>query len=216
MREAFHAELDGLGRQLATLAETADLAMRRASRALIDTDLAAAESVLAEECAVEAMHHELDEHAVSLLARQQPVATDLRTIVACLRMSADLQRMATLARHVAALVLRRHPEAVVPVELRLVIERMGEVAGRLVGKARAVLVSRDTDAALALEHDDDEMDRLQEDLYTQLASGQWHGRSRTAVDLALLGRYYERFADHAVSVARRIAFIAGVGAGRSR
>jgi phosphate transport system protein len=124
-------------------------------------------------------------------------------------MSADLQRMAALARHVAEFVVLRHPKPVVPDQLLPMIERMGQVAQRLVGKTRVVLQSRDAEAAPELERDDDEMDRLQEALYAQLLGDKPRPATRVAMDLGLIGRYYERFADHAVSVANYIAFIAG-------
>jgi phosphate transport system protein len=209
MREAYRAELDRLTQQVAELAEIADDMMRRATGALLRADRSVADAVIGEQQRVDELHHQLDDHAIELLARQQPVATDLRTMVAYLRISADLQRMATLARHVAELVVWRYPNLVVPAELSMMIERMGEVARRLVGKARAVLSSYDTDAALALERDDDEMDRLQESLHNRLLNGHWRPDPRAAVDIALLGRYYERYADHAVAVARRVAFITG-------
>jgi phosphate transport system protein len=209
MREAYHAELDQLGQQVAELAETADHMMDRATSALLHGDRCLADAVIGERQSIDDLHHQLDDHAIGLLARQQPVATDLRTIVAYLRIRADLQRMATLARHVAELVVLRHPDPVVPAELRPMIERMAEVAQRLAGKARAVLSSHDADAALALDRDDDEMDRLLESLNMQLVTGQRNPDLLATMDLTLLGRYYERYADHAVSVARRVAFITG-------
>jgi phosphate transport system protein len=117
--------------------------------------------------------------------------------------------MGVLAQHVAELAVRRHPRQAVPTELRPMIEQMGEVARRLVGKARAVLQSQDVEAALELDQDDDEMDRLEESLYAKLLGDQWRPDTQTAMDIALIGRYYERYADHAVSVAKRVAFIAG-------
>jgi phosphate transport system protein len=209
MREAYRIELGRLGHQVAELAKTADHTMNRATRALLEADRSLADVVIGERQSIDDQHHQLDDHAIELLARQQPVATDLRTIVAYLRISADLQRMAALARHVAELVVLRYPDPVVPAGLRPMIERMGEVARRLVGEARDVLSSHDPDAALALEREDDEMDRLLESLNDRLITGEWGPDARAAMDVTLLGRYYERYADHAVSVARRVAFING-------
>jgi phosphate transport system protein len=209
MREAYRTELDRLGQQVAELAETADGMMNRATSALLQADRSVADAVIGKKQSIDDLHHQLDDHAIELLALQQPVATDLRMIVAYLRISADLQRMAALARHVAELVVLRYPDAVVPAGLRPMIEGMGEVARRLVGKARDVLSSREVEAALALERDDDEMDRLLESLNNRLVTGDWGPDPRAAMDLTLLGRYYERYADHAVSVARRVAFIDG-------
>jgi phosphate transport system protein len=168
--------------------------------------------VIIEDKAIDTLRRELDELSLDLIACQQPVATDLRTIVASLRMTADLERMGDLARHVAELARLRHPRSAVPPELRGIVAEMGQVAQRIVAKATAVIASADVPAAITLERDDDEMDRLHRSLYERLLSDPWTHGVGAAVDLALVGRYYERYADHAVSVARRVVFLAGKGA----
>ena len=143
--------------------------------------------------------------AVDVLARQQPVATDLRVVVTALRMSADLERMGDLARHVAKVARLRYPQSAVPAPMRSLILEMGQVAERIVAKAGSVIAARDVDMAVSLEKDDDAMDELHRRVFTVL-----HGSTlpaETIVDLTLLGRYYERFADHAVSVARRVVYL---------
>ena len=142
-----------------------------------------------------------------MLARQQPVATDLRTIVTSMRMSADLERMGDLARHVAKVARRRYPDSAVPATLRATLLEMGQVAERIVAKAGSVIASRDVALAVQLEQDDDEMDRLHRQLFAQLLGGNWSYGMEAAVDITLVGRYYERFADHAVSVARRVVYL---------
>jgi len=209
MRETFHEELDRLIDQLVEMIRLVDTAMSRATTALLDADLALAEGVIAADKAVDALRKDLDGQALELVARQQPVATDLRTIIASLRMSADLERMGDLARHIAELARRRYPRSPVPPELRSTVVQMGQVAQRIVAKAGGVVASGDAQAALELEEDDDEMDLLQQTLYERLLNRSWTDGIEAAVDLTLAGRYYERFADHAVSVARRVAFVAG-------
>jgi len=209
MRETFHKGLDRLIDQLVELTRLVDTAMSRATTALLDADLALAEGVIAADKAVDALRKELDGQALELIACQQPVATDLRTIIASLRMSADLERMGDLARHIAELAQRRYPRFAVPPELRSTVLQMGQVAQRIVAKAGSVVAAGDAQAALELEEDDDEMDLLQRTLYERLLHGSWTDGIEAAVDLTLAGRYYERFADHAVSVARRVAFVAG-------
>ncbi|GAB3899742.1 phosphate signaling complex protein PhoU [Kibdelosporangium lantanae] len=206
MREAFEKELDELADQLATLAELAETAMTDATTALLDTDPELARRVDRAVDTIHARHRELDDHVVAVIARQQPVATDLRTLIAGLRISADLERMGVLAMHVAELVEERHPNPVVPRELRGTVEAMVRAAQAIIAKARTVIATRDQDAALELEGDDDEMDLLQETLYRRLLKV--HAPVRTAIDMTLIGRYYERYADHAVSIARRVAFLA--------
>jgi phosphate transport system protein len=106
---------------------------------------------------LERLHAEIDESAADLIARQQPVAGDLRTIVAVLRMNADLERMGVLTRHLAEMVRARHPHAVVPSGLREQVQRMSQMAGRLMAEACAVIEVGDVDAAMGMAAEDDEM-----------------------------------------------------------
>jgi phosphate transport system protein len=207
MRDAYHEKLDAIGDQLVEMARLAGSAMERASTALLDADVVLAESVIAQDREVDRIQHELDGHAFDLLCRQQPVATDLRTIVTSLRMSADLERMGDLARHVAKVARLRHPESAVPADIRGTVREMAAVATRMVAKAGSVIASKDVQTALELERDDDEMDRLHRALFTALLDDQWSHGVEKAIDLTLIGRYYERYADHAVSVARRVVYL---------
>jgi len=142
-----------------------------------------------------------------LLARQQPVATDLRVIVTSMRMSSDIERMGDLARHVAKVARLRYPESAVPAELRSTILQMGQVAERIVEKAGSVIAARDVEAAQQIERDDDAMDDLHRELFARVTDSSWQHGTEAAVDITLLGRYYERFADHAVSVAHRVIWL---------
>jgi len=207
MRDLYHEELDAISDQLVEMTRLVSSAMGRATTALLDADLGLAESVIAGDDDVNAVQHSLEDSALQLLARQQPVAGDLRTIVASLRMSADLERMGDLAVHVAKVTRRRYPASVVPPELRSTILQMGHVAERIVAKAGSVIARKDAEVALELEHDDDEMDKLHRELYRTILGPEWKHGVETAVDVSLCGRYYERFADHAVSVAKRVVFL---------
>ena len=209
MREHFHEELDRLRGELVEGTHLVDTAIGRATTALLDSDLAVAEGVIAADKTLEALHQRLDDRAVELIALQQPVATDLRIIVASLRISADLERMGDLARHIAELARGRHPRSPVPPELRSTIRQMGDTAQCVAAKAGRGIASMDVRAAAALEHDDDQMDELHGTLYGHLLHPSWSHGVQTAVDLALVGRYYERFADHAVSIGLRVAYLAG-------
>jgi phosphate transport system protein len=207
MRDAFHEELDHTSDQLVEMTRLAGSAMARATTALLDADISLAESVIAADEQLDRMQRELDDMAINLLARQQPVATDLRIIVTGMRMSADLERMGDLARHVAKVARRRYPDSAVPPELRSTILQMGQVAERIVAKAGSVIASKDLNSAVELEPDDDEMDRLHRQIFTMLLSPDWDAGMEAAIDITLVGRYYERFADHAVSVARRVVYL---------
>jgi phosphate transport system protein len=206
MRNAFHDELDGIGTTLLQMAGLAKVAMNDATSALLTVDLAMAEKVIAADNVIDDIQHELDARTINLIARQQPVANDLRTLVTSLRMSADLERMGDLAHHVAKQARMRYPNSAVPAELVPTITAMGLVADKIVDKLSSVMEHRDTVRALEIETDDDEMDKLHRDLISVLLSKDWSHGVETAIDMTLLGRYYERFADHAVSIARRVYF----------
>jgi len=181
--------------------------MSRATTALLDADLNMAESVIAADEQIDALRRELDDLSIDLLARQQPVATDLRMVVTAMRMSADLERMGDLARHVAKVARLRYPNSAIPPMMRSTVLEMGQVAERIVAKAGSVIAGKDIDSALTLERDDDEMDRLHRDIFNMLIDGKWTAGTEAAVDATLVSRYYERFADHAVSVARRVVYL---------
>jgi phosphate transport system protein len=206
MRNAFHDELDGIGTTLLQMAGLVKVAMNDATVALLTVDLGSAEKVIAADNVIDDIQHELDARTINLMARQQPVASDLRILVTSLRMSADLERMGDLAHHVAKQARMRYPNSAVPAELVPTITAMGLVADKLIDKLSSVMEHRDTVRALELETDDDEMDRLHRELIGVLLSKEWKHGVESAIDMTLLGRYYERFADHAVSIARRVYF----------
>jgi len=207
MRNAFHDELDGIGITLLQMAGLVKIAMNDATSALLTVDLGGAEKVIAADNIIDDIQHELDARTINLMARQQPVASDLRTLVTSLRMSADLERMGDLAHHVAKQARMRYPNSAVPAELVPTITAMGLVADKLIDKLSSVMEHRDTVRALEIETDDDEMDKLHRDLIGILLDDGWPHGIETAIDMTLLGRYYERFADHAVSISRRVYFL---------
>ena len=207
MRDAYHEELDAIGDALVEMAHLVGSAMDRATTAVLDADLQVAESVIGADDAVDDLHHSLEARAFDLLARQQPVATDLRIIVTSLRMSSDLERMGDLARHVAKVARLRYPDSAIPPELRATIQQMGHLATEIVAKTGSVLASKDVQTALAMDKDDDAMDALHRQLFHELLDDRWTHGVEKAIDITLLSRYYERFADHAVSVARRLVYL---------
>ncbi|MHB9856998.1 phosphate signaling complex protein PhoU [Streptomyces sp. YIM S03343] len=207
MRVAYHEELDSVRNDLVEMARLAGSAMGRATAALLDADVQLAERVISADDAIDDLHRALEEKAIALLARQQPVATDLRTVVTSLRMSSDLERAGDLARNVATIARLRFPERAVPGDLHRTILEMGQLAQRLMAQAGEVLLTRDTVAALQMEKDDDRMDELHRAIFQHLMDEQWKHGVETAVDVTLAGRYYERFADHAVAVGHRVIYL---------
>lgn len=209
MRNAFRGELTAIGESLVEMTQLVGFAMARATTALLEGDADLAESVIEHDRQVDKRRDELDEKIVDLLARQQPVvATDLRVLVTSLRMTDDLERMGDLALHVAKVAKMRAPKPAVPVEMISTILEMNYVAQLLVTKAGEVIASRNVEAALELERTDDQMDRLHEKVFRTLLAPEWSHGVETAVDTTLLSRYYERFGDHAVSVAHRVVYLA--------
>ena len=207
MRDAFHEELDAINETLADLSKRVQKAMEQATHALLTADLALAEQVIAEDNQIDEIQHALDAQTIDLMARQQPVASDLRALVVSLRMSADLERMGDLADHIAKVARLRHPNNAIPSDLVLAFTEMGHVAEKLSTKVATVITTRDTDMALQVEKDDDEMDELHKKVIIGITNGGGAISIESAIDLTLLGRYYERFADHAVAVARRVYFL---------
>ena len=207
MRDAFHEEVDAIQATLVTMGEMVAVAMERSSAALLNADVKLAEQVISEDEKLDTIQHDLEARAINLMARQQPVAQDLRILVTSLRMSADLERMGDLCHHIAKLARMRYPAVAVPPELVSTIENMGKTAKKIIEKSTHVVKSQDLQAATELETDDDEMDTLHRALFVALLDDSWTHGIETAIDMTLLGRYYERCADHAVSIARRVYFL---------
>ena len=205
MRDIFTAELTALGEDLAAMSRLVETAVASAGTALLTADLALAESVIADDHTIDAMERDLDERCVLLIAQQQPVARDLRVIVSGLRMSASLERMGDLARHVAELARLRYPGTALPAELVTTIRSMHEAAVRVSQQVTTVIETRDLELAAAIEADDDLLDDLHASTFGITVTG--HLTAQQAVDITLLARFYERFGDHAVSIARRVVYL---------
>jgi len=198
MREHFEGELKEITDQMIEMSRLVGSAINRATTALLDADLDLAEGVIAADRRIDQLQVDLEEKSQELLIRQQPVARDLRVILTALRMGGDLERMGDLAVHLAKLARLRYPHSAIPPELRGSVVQMGQVAERIVAKTGSVIASRDID---------DAMDSLHRNLFRVLLSDEWTLGVEAAVDVTLCSRYYERFADHAVSVARRVIFL---------
>ncbi|MDQ1486350.1 MAG: phosphate transport system protein [Actinomycetota bacterium] len=207
MRDAYHEELAAITDQLVQMTRLVGDAITRGTQALLTADLAIAETVIDGDEAVDNLRENVERRTVDLIARQQPVAGDLRALTTGLRITSDLERSGDLATHIAKLARRKFPAHAVPAELQDTIREMGEVAAKIVQKAGDVVASRDADRASELEADDDVMDDLHRRLLRTMLAPEWTYGVDTAIDLALAGRYYERFADHAVAVARQVVYL---------
>jgi phosphate transport system protein len=207
VRDQYHEDLDAITESLVQITRLAGSAINKATQALLDADLAAAESVISGDTAIDDLYADIEARAMELLARQQPVASDLRTVITSLRMVADIERMGDLALHIAKVARRRYPASAIPPELQATLLEMGQVSQRICAKCSGVISTRDVTAAAELERDDDVMDDLHKRLFTALLDPSWDGGIERAIDVTLCGRYYERFCDHAVSVARRVIYL---------
>jgi phosphate transport system protein len=207
MRDLYQEQLTGLADALADMCSQAAVAMEHATRALLDADLQLAEQVIADDVRIDDLRVAAEEKAFGLLALQAPVATDLRVVISAIHGAGDIERMGDLALHVAQAARRRHPQSVLPDEVVPYFTEMGKIAAALARKAGDVIRSRDVEKAATLESDDDAMDDLHRHLFSVLMGPNWSHGVGPAVDITLLGRFYERYADHAVAVARRIVFI---------
>jgi len=207
MRDVYHEQLDLILPELEDMTRTVAAAVRRSTAALLTVDLTQAEQVIAADADVDATREAIEEQIFELIARQAPVATELRMLIAAWRMVADLERMGDLSVHIAKVARLRYPAAAIPPELSSVIEQMGSVAGAMVTQVGDLLHSRDVQGALALDATDDEMDKLRSSQFRLMMDDSWPYGVETAVDIALLGRYYERIADHAVIIGDRVSYI---------
>jgi phosphate transport system protein len=184
-----------------------EVAVREATKALMSGDVHVADQVISGDAEIDALRERVDDTALTLLSLQQPVAGDLRMIVSALRMASELERMGDLSVHVAKIARLRVPAVAVPDEVRPTVERMAATAEDMVRRVRSVIVDKDVEAAIELGRDDEVMDQLRRTSFTELLSDDWSHGVEAAVDIALLGRYYERIADHAVSIAHRVVFV---------
>ncbi|RKT51523.1 phosphate signaling complex protein PhoU [Saccharothrix australiensis] len=207
MREAYHDQLGQLADQLADMCGMAGDAMERATTALLQADLGVAEQVIGDDAKIDDVRAGIEEQAYALLALQAPVATDLRIVLAVIHAAESVERMGDLALHVAKAARRRHPNHVLSDTVQPYFAEMGRIAVELAREATDIIRTQDVERARSLEDADDAMDDLHRHLFTVIMDKDWPHGVPSAVDTTLLGRFYERFADHAVSVAKRTVFV---------
>ena len=207
MRTAYHQQMAALAAQLAEMCGRAGEALQRATQALLEADVDVAEQVIGGHERMVAMAAQAEKDAFDLLALQQPVAGDLRGIFSAVQVIADTERMGALAVHVAKIARGEYPKQVLPDEVRGCFADMAAVAIAMSESAEQVLITRDPQHAAQLHEQDDAMDELYRHLIGVVRAEGWQHGIFVAVETALLGRFYERFADHAVEVGRRVIFM---------
>ncbi|MBX7456537.1 phosphate signaling complex protein PhoU [Mycolicibacterium sp. 3033] len=206
MRDEFHDTLDSLVSDLAEMCERAAAMMQSATTALLDPVGDEARRLSDDLTELTSLATTVNDRAYRLLALQAPVARDLRTVVAALHIGADADRMGALASHVARTAARTHPQPAIPLEVSDLFTAMGTLAVQMAREARDAVRSFDAGLAERICAGDDEMDELHRQLFVRVAAPQWRHGPLVAADMVLLGRFYERFADHAVEIARRVYF----------
>ena len=207
MRSSYHEELDGLLNSLLHMSELVETAIEESTAALFDTDLNRAEAVISNDAELDQLHEKLEYDCLSLLALQAPVAGELRTVVSAIRMVFELARMGDLAAHIAKIARLRYPNKAVPASLEANFRTMSETAVKMIDTAREALANRDAKGAYELAEMDTKMDDLRREHFNVLLDDSWSDGTAAAIDVALIGRYYERFGDHAVAVGRRIIYL---------
>jgi len=207
MRDVFQQELHEVQERLVEIAALVATSMQNATVAFGDVNVELAEKVIEEDARIDELALSLDELAIQILARQQPVARDLRIVVSALRISASLERMGDMAEHIAQLARYRFPERVVAKGLRGTFRKMGELDVEIVGKLVDLLRTQDLAFAEEIRDIDDKIDELHVSVFDKVLSDKWSGTIGDTVDATLASRYHERFADHAVSIARKVKYL---------
>ena len=208
MREVFHQSLEDVQGRLVEIAELVAVAIDRATRAFGSSDVSLAEEVIEADAIIDEKAVDLDELAIEILARQQPVARDLRIVVTALRVSASLERMGDMAEHIAQLARSRFPERAIPKGLKSTFTRMGELDVQVARSLAELLRTQDLRIAEEIRDVDDDIDELHVSVFEKVLGDSWKGEATATVDATLASRYHERFADHAVSVAKKVVYLA--------
>ncbi|MFK4730860.1 phosphate signaling complex protein PhoU [Agromyces mediolanus] len=208
MREVFQQELREVQDRLVEIAGLVAESIDKATRAFNESDVALAEEVIADDHGIDQAALALDELAITILARQQPVARDLRIVVSALRISASLERMGDMSTHIAQLARYRFPDKVVPKTLRPTFREMGRLDVEIAKKLTELLTTEDVELAEQIRNEDDEIDALHLQVFDKVLGETWKGEAVDTVDATLASRYHERFADHAVSIAKKVQYLA--------
>ncbi|GAA3734054.1 phosphate signaling complex protein PhoU [Leifsonia bigeumensis] len=208
MREVFQQELREVQERLVEIAALVEASIENATRAFNESNVSLAETVIADDDKIDQLTVNLDELAINILARQQPVARDLRIVVSALRISASLERMGDMSEHIAQLARYRFPEKVVPKSLRSTFAEMGRLDVEVAKKLTELLRSEDVAIAEQIRNDDDKIDELHLSVFDKVLGETWKGGAEDTVDATLASRYHERFADHAVSIAKKVQYLA--------
>jgi phosphate transport system protein len=207
MREQYQDSLKHITEDLAEMSRLVEAAMSKATKSLLDANLTLADEVIAEDDAIDELGNKIENQTMAILALQQPVASDLRLLAGALKISSTLERMGDLASHVAKQARLRHPNLSIPRDFLETFSKMGDIANEVIRRSTRAIAAGDIEQAIDISRAEVEMDVLHRALFEKVLSDDWTHGVEAAIDITLLGRYYERFADHGVALARRVAYI---------
>jgi phosphate transport system protein len=207
MRDVFQQELAEVQQRLVDISRLVAISIDKATSAFNESDVSLAEEAITEDEKIDELSVELDELAITILARQQPVARDLRIVVSALRISASLERMGDLSTHIAQLARYRFPDKVIPKGLRGTFAEMGALDVAIANMLTELLTSQDLELAEKIRNEDDKVDALHLSVFDSVLGETWKGLAADTVDATLASRYHERFADHAVSIAKKVQYL---------
>jgi len=207
VRQVFQNELHEVQDRLVEISDSVATIMEKASAAFLGGDVAKADEAIALSESNEEKALALDELVIKILARQSPVARDLRILVSALRMSASLERMGALAGHIASIARYRFPGSAVPTSLRSTFEEMGALDIKLANKVTEVLRNTDVDLARAIQAEDERVDELHRHVFDVVLADDWKENAMFTVDVTLASRYFERFADHVVDISSKVSYL---------
>ena len=207
MRAVFQQELSSVHDGLVEIAERVLDAIRNATTAFNTADIALADTVIGADPVIDQLAISLDELALQILSRQGPVARDLRVVVGALRMSAALERMGDLARHIAQLARRRYPLRVMPDALRDTFLELAAQDIRTAELLVRLIRTQDVHLADELIAEDARIDELHRSVFAAVLRPDWTGDAEQTVDVTLATRFFERFGDQAVSIAKKVQYL---------
>ena len=207
MREVFQQQLSEVQDRLVEISEDVTRIMENASQAFNTSDVALADQAIALSEHVNEKALALDELVIRILAKQSPVARDLRVLVSALRISASLERMGALAGHIAQIARYRFPGSAVPAALRDTFEEMGRIDIELAKQCSKLLRNTDADFARTIQAEDARVDELHRNVFDVVLADDWKENAMFTVDVTLASRYHERFADHVVDISSKVSYL---------
>ena len=207
LRTEYREHLEAFNQDVLEMCDTVREIMGLATAALLERSLEDAEVALTEADSLQELSQRCEDRSMRLLALQNPVAFELRQVVSAIYIVESFERMGSLAKNIALLARLRHPDPVYPEPLHGYVQELARLVYEMGAATRKLLVEPDADSAVELHTIDEGVDDMKAFLSTLVTDREWQFTNREAVDVSMLARYYERYADRCVSVGRRMVFL---------